>query len=60
MKLYMKCTNDKYELPLAVEGSPKKLAKMLGLSSASIMSMISKGLCGYHRIEIDDEEDADE
>lgn len=55
----MKCTTDKYELPLAVEDSPTKLALILHLSPASVMSMISKGLAGYHKIEID-EEDPDE
>lgn len=59
MKLYMKCTTDKYELPLVVEDSPTKLAMVLCISPASVMSMISKGKCGYYKIEID-EEDGDE
>ena len=59
MKLYMKCTIDKYELPMAVEDSPTKLAIVLGLSPKSVMSMVSKEICGYHKIEVD-EEDADE
>ena len=59
MTLYMKCTTDKYELPLAVEDSPTKLALILHLSPASVMSMISKGLAGYHKIEIDEEDPDD-
>ena len=56
MKLYMKTTTDKYELPLVVEDSPAKLAKKLGLNRHSVATMCSKQKSGYHRIEIEDDE----
>lgn len=55
MNLYMKTTTDKYELPIAVEDSPTKLAKKLGLNRHSVATMCSKQICGYHRIKIESE-----
>ena len=60
MKLYMKTTRDKYELPLIVEDSPTELARRLGLTSHSVATMCSKQKCGYHRIIIEDESDEGE
>lgn len=40
MKLYMKVTNDKYELPLAVAGSFAELARMQGISPSTIYTCI--------------------
>lgn len=54
MKLYMKTTKDEYELPLIVEDSPSKLARRLGLSRHSVATMCSKQISGYHRIEVED------
>lgn len=51
--LYMKCTTDKYELPLAVEDSPAKLAMKLGISRNSVNSMLSREAGGYHRIKVE-------
>ena len=53
MKLYMKTTRDKYELPLIVEDSPTKLAHKLGLSRHSVATMCSKNVCGYRRVEVE-------
>ena len=53
MKLYMKCTTDRLELPLIVEESPTILASKLGLSPHSVATMCSKELSGYHRIEVE-------
>jgi hypothetical protein len=53
MKLYMKCTTDKYELPLVVEDSPTKLAAKLGQSKHSVACMCSREVSGYHRIEVE-------
>ena len=53
--LYMKCTTDKYELPIAVEDSPAKLARRLGLNRHSVATLCSKQICGYHRIRMEDE-----
>ncbi|MCR5404325.1 MAG: hypothetical protein K6E91_10995 [Butyrivibrio sp.] len=51
MKLYIKVSNDKYELPIAVEDSPTKLAQKLGLERSSVATMCSKQINGYHRVE---------
>ena len=55
--LYMKCTTDKYELPIAVEDSPSKLAEKLGYKPHSVATQCSKDRCGYHRIEVDEDEE---
>lgn len=55
MNLYMKTTTDKYELPLAVEDSPAKLARRLGLKRHSVATLCSKQICGYHRIRMEDD-----
>ena len=52
MKLYIKATTDKYELPLVVEDSPTKLAQKLGLNRHSVATMCSKQINGYHRVEV--------
>lgn len=53
----MKCTTDKYELPIAVEDSPSKLAEKLGYKPHSVATQCSKDRCGYHRIEVDEEDE---
>lgn len=55
MNLYMKCTTDQLELPLAVENSPAKLANRFGLTTHSVSTMCSKGVGGWHRVEYDPE-----
>ena len=40
--IWMKVTNDKYELPLVIADSSRELAKKLGLSKDSVSSAISK------------------
>lgn len=56
MTLYMKCTTDRYEFPIAVADSCAELARMLGLSLNSVYSMISKEISGFHKIEVEDKE----
>ena len=56
MTLYMKTTTDKYELPIAVADSPKKLAMMLGQKRSSVATMCSQQRNGYHRIEVEPDE----
>ena len=41
-KLYMKVTNDEYELPLAVADSIADLARMTGVKPESLYSIISE------------------
>lgn len=61
-KLWMKVTNDKYELPIAVAENIPELARMTGLSEKSLYSLYSrkrKGVkpCkGYVEVYIDDED----
>lgn len=59
IKLYMKCTTDKYELPIAVEENPAVLAEKLGVKKHTVVSNCCKQQYGYHRIEIDPEMWAD-
>ena len=53
MKLYIKVSNDKYELPIAVADSPAELAAVLGVKRESILSMLTRQVGGYHRVEIE-------
>jgi hypothetical protein len=55
MKLYMKVTTDKYELPLIVEDSPTRLAERRGLKVHSVTSMVSKNRSGFVKVEVEDE-----
>lgn len=54
MKIYMKCTRDKYELPVAVADTPGELALMVGKSKGSVLSLISKKSRGWYKIEVDE------
>lgn len=61
MTLYIKVTNDKYELPVAVADSPSELAIMLGLKRQTLWSIFSRIRKGEYRykiyqiVEIDEE-----
>lgn len=57
MKLYLRVTKDKYELPLAVADSAQELAVMVGTTKNVVQSCISKKHKGWKKIVIDDEED---
>ena len=57
MKLYLKVTRDKYELPVAVADSAEELAAMVGATKNNVYSCISKRYKGWKRVVIDDEED---
>lgn len=60
MTLWMKVTNDKYELPLVVADTIQELADILGVSRDSIYSSMSHVKAGdskstpYRRIEIEE------
>lgn len=56
MKLYLKTTKDKYELPVAVAASTQELARMLGMKNSSVKSHISHHDKGWLKIEFEDEE----
>ena len=61
-KLWMKVTNDEYELPLAVADSMAELARMTGIKPESLYSIISRDRHGkkhsysYREVEINDED----
>ena len=59
MRLYVKTTKDKYELPEAVSESPTELAKMLGTTAGVVSSSISHKRKGWAVVEVDPE-DVDE
>ena len=54
-KLYLAVTPDRFELPIAVSDTAVGLAKMVGTSTNSVLSVIShskrhKRSCMYHKI----------
>lgn len=55
MKLYMKCTTDDLELPIAVADSTRELAQMLHMTNGSVASAVSREVCGFHKINIEPE-----
>ena len=62
MILYMKVTKDKYELPIAVAGTIRELAMMLGINENSVQQQFYRqkryGMnCGYVKIKIDEEDE---
>lgn len=58
MKLYLKVTRDKYELPVAVAESPKELAIMLGTTKNNVLSSISKKRRTWVMVEVEDGEES--
>jgi len=61
-KLWLKVTNDVYELPLAVARTTEELGEMCGISGASIRQMVSHAknetrFCPYVKVEIDDNDE---
>ena len=57
--MYMKTTTDVLELPEAVDDTGAELAKMVGVTVGTLYSFISRGTRGYHKIEIEEDEDED-
>jgi len=55
MTLYLKTTQDKYELPIAVADTAAELAKILGTSPGVVWSSISHKRKGWYRVEVEDE-----
>lgn len=62
MKLYLKVTDDQYELPVAVAETQGELARMCGVSKATITSSLSHQRHGrwqshYKEVKVEDEEE---
>ena len=53
--LYMVTTRDDLELPIIVEDNMIEIAEKLGMQKASVRSCFSHKYNGYHRIELDEE-----
>ena len=53
VKLYVRSTGDRLDLPLAVADSAAELARMLGTTEGSVMSSISHGHKGWERVEVE-------
>lgn len=60
MTLYVKYDKTPEALPVAVGGTIKELAEILGVSANLISSSISKKYPSYARIEIEEAEDEEE
>lgn len=64
MKVYMQVTRDKYQLPVAVDDSPKELAELCGCSANAVSSALSRLKSGQLRrprfvcVEINDDTEA--
>lgn len=54
--IYMKTTRDRFELPEAVANSGQELAEMVGITADSLYCAISKGVGGYHKIMIEEDD----
>ena len=60
-KLYMATTSDKFELPLYASETPEGLARQMGTTKGTVLSVIShakdhKKFCSYHRVDYTDKE----
>lgn len=62
-KIWMLCTKDKYNLPLAIYETAQEMSKAVGVSTGTLYSYIHKVKVNgwkwpkYVNVEIDDEED---
>ena len=64
MILWLKVSNDEYELPEAVADTSVELSRMCGLSKDAVQTAISKAKkrktrCKYIKVEIENEEKDD-
>lgn len=57
MTLYVKTTEDKYELPLIVEDSYHKLAEKTGIKAKSVANMCCREMGGYYKVKIKDDKE---
>ncbi len=55
MTLYVRVTDDKYELPMAVADSVNELAEMTGTTANVIRSSMSKRRKTFIRVEVPDD-----
>lgn len=60
MKVYMRVTNDIYELPVAIADTAGQLAEITGTTKNTILANISHKTGTYRKVIIDDYEDPEE
>lgn len=53
MTLYVKTTEDEYELPLIVEDSYHKLAEKTGIKAKSVANMCCTEKGGYYKVKLE-------
>ena len=53
---YMKVTNDKFRLPVAVADSAVELARLVGTTKNTVLSSISHGTGPYEKVELEGRE----
>lgn len=56
MTLYIRCTTDALELPMAVADSVQELSRMTGRTVGTIYTQISKKRPGWKKVEIEEDE----
>lgn len=50
---YIKVTNDKYRLPIAIADSAGELARLVGATKNTVLSSISHGTGTYEKVELE-------
>ena len=54
--LYIACTNDEYELPIAVADTATELAQMVGVTRDSLYSMMTHKTGHYYKVKENEDE----
>lgn len=54
--LYIACTNDEYELPIAVADTATELAQMVGVTRGSLYSMMTHKIGHYYKVKENEDE----
>lgn len=55
MKLFLRVTLDKYELPIAVAESKKELAQILGLTRQTVLTYYARNQRGFIEVDVEDD-----
>ena len=54
--MYIACTNDEYELPIAVADTATELAQMVGVTRDSLYSMMTHKTGHYYKVKENEDE----
>lgn len=55
INIYVACTHDEYELPVAVADTAAELARMVGITRDSLYTMLTRKEGHYYKIKENDE-----